>query len=177
MTAAQKHSFPQSLCLRMGHVGGHDNLVKLLGGQKTQAHSRLLETNALRVGSLGDLAALVVADLRVERRHQHLQAEKKTEEQKMLVRMMHRHQKVASQARESKADTFARTGLSSEFPTCFQKQAIALHVRMLSPGCLSDAAGWLRGWARCRRRSGLQTMRCCPTATESTAAHCTQSSA
>ena len=56
---------------RSKHVFGSDPLVELLSSQVTQLDRLLLQRRSILVGSLGDLGCLVVADVRVEGRHQH----------------------------------------------------------------------------------------------------------
>ena len=56
------------------HVFRPDPRVELLGGQKPQLKRRLAERDSLLVGMLGDLGRVVVADVRVECRHQHQRA-------------------------------------------------------------------------------------------------------
>src|SRR4051794_38752786 len=53
------------------HRLGADPGVELIRLEVTERHRRLLEGRSLLVGLLGDLRRLVVADMRVERGHQH----------------------------------------------------------------------------------------------------------
>ena len=57
-----------------GHVLGADQLVELLGGQVAELDRRLLQGLPVVVGVLGDRGGLVVADVRVERGHEHQRA-------------------------------------------------------------------------------------------------------
>ncbi len=55
----------------MRHLFRLDVLVKLLTCQKIELNRRLSQRDALLVSVLGDLGGVVVADVRVERRHEH----------------------------------------------------------------------------------------------------------
>ena len=51
------------------HVGGHHPLVKLLGGQKAAGNGRFAQAGAFLVRFFGNEGGLVVANVRVQRRH------------------------------------------------------------------------------------------------------------
>ena len=53
------------------HVLGADPLLELVLGEVAEGDGLLLERGAVPVRRLGDLGRLVVADVGVERRHQH----------------------------------------------------------------------------------------------------------
>src|SRR3712207_7834270 len=68
--------FPYTTLFR-SHLLGLDVLVELLGREQAELDGRLLERDAPLVRVLGDPGGVVVADVRVERRHQH---ERRSEE-------------------------------------------------------------------------------------------------
>lgn len=53
------------------HLFGSDPIVELLFGQIAQIDGLLLKRGAVLVRRLGNLGSLVVADVRIECRHQH----------------------------------------------------------------------------------------------------------
>lgn len=55
----------------MYHVLGAYPLVEVLSGDVAEAQRLFLERRAVAVRCIGDLSGLVVADVRIQRRHEH----------------------------------------------------------------------------------------------------------
>jgi len=57
--------------LRVGHLIRIDQTIEVLSGDVTELEGRLLEGQTLRVGQMGDLGRLVIADDRTQGGNQH----------------------------------------------------------------------------------------------------------
>src|SRR5262245_39290067 len=72
---ALRHSRPEAhdavSVSRLGHLLRVDPRVELVGGEHAEGEGGFLERRAVLVRLLGDLCGVVVADVRIERGHEH----------------------------------------------------------------------------------------------------------